>query len=331
MKIMETGWCMKKILFVLTLVMIMVSSIVAGTLAMYATSVDNLAEGSVTAKEFVFVGEGADSFQQGVKIAPSEAVRWQLKVKNYDERVITETDLYYKLTFSVLASAGKNAIQPLVVTVKDSAGNVLNSVTGTGTFDVTGMFPLSEAGQEKGFNVEIYWPDNGSNDINYAGSNYGTTVNVDAAASQVPFGGDTGTEEPGIGDGIAVRYETSVPWQNGQSGINEYQYKVTITNTSDRAIEDWKIAFSLPTDRLTGVWSNAKLVPGSPDGYYKFVNPGYNNQATDDILPGQSVSFSGHAFGMGTERIRDVTVGGSNISDTDRIELSCEFGKSSLN
>ncbi len=322
---------MKRIIFILTLVMVMVSSIVAGTLAMYATSIDKLAEGSVTAKEFVFTGAGTDSFQQGIKIAPSETAQWHFKVKNYDNQIITETDLYYKLTFNVSASAGKSAIQPLVVTVKDSAGRVINSVTGTGTFDVTGSFPLSETGQEKDYTVEIYWPGSGSNDVNYAGNKYGTTVNVGAAASQLPFASDPGTPEPGGGKDIAVRYETTVPWQNGQSGIYEYEYKVTITNLSDHVIKDWKIAFSLPTDRITRAYSNAKLVSDQPNGHYQFVNPGYNNQATDNILPGQSVSFRGPARGRGTEPIRDIVVGGSNVSDSNKIDLTCEFGKTSLN
>lgn len=322
---------MKKAIFVLALVLIMVSSIVAGTLAMYSTSIDTLAEGSVAAKEFVFLGEGADSFHQGIKIAPSETVRWQFSVKNYNGHVITETDLFYKLTFAVSASPGKSAIQPLVVTVKDSNNNILKSVTGTGTFDVTGQFPLSEAGQKKDYVVEIYWPQHGSNDINYAGNGFGTTVNVDAAASQIPFVSDPGNEEPGQENDIAVRYETTAAWQNGQSGIYEYEYKVTITNNSDKVIEDWNIAFTLPTDRLTRAWSNATLLSGLPAGYYKFVNPGYNNQNTDDILPGRSVSFRGPALGRGTEPIRDIVVGGSNMTDSNHIDLSYEFGKASLN
>jgi hypothetical protein len=319
---------MRKFVFSLILILTMAGSIVAGTLAMYTTSIDNLAEGSVVAKEFVFVGEGTDSFRQGVKIAPSETVRWQFKVKNYEDHVITETDLFYKLTFNVAASAGKSAIAPLTVTVKDLQGNVLNSVTGVGAFDVLGSFPLSENGQERDYVVELHWPSNDSVDINYAGGDYGTTVNVDAAASQMPFDGQE-TENPPQRRDIGVRYETTVSWQNGQSGINEYQYKITITNNSDQAIRDWYIAFSLPTDRLTGVW-NAKLAPGYPEGSYKIVNPGYNNQTTDDILPGQSISFGGPARGRGTEPIRDISVGGSNTGASSNVDLTCEFGKPSL-
>ncbi|KPU45913.1 cellulose binding domain protein [Oxobacter pfennigii] len=323
---------MKKIIFALLLVLTMATSLVAGTLAMYTTSIDNLADGSVVAKEFVFVGSGTDSFQHGIKIAPTETVRWQFKVKNYENHIITETDLYYKLTFNVNASAGKKTIQPLVVNVKDSGGNILNSVAGIGTFDVIGSFPLSESGQERDYTIEIYWPGDKNTDINYAGSNFGTTINVDAVASQLPFdGSNPGNENPNEESEISVRYETTAPWQNGQSGINEFEYKVTITNNSDEAIEDWEIAFSLPADRITRAWSNARMVSGLPEGSYKFINPGYNNVATDDILPGQSVSFRGPAIGNGTEAIRNISVGGSNMAPSSNVDLTYEFGKSSLN
>ena len=115
----------------------MAGSVTAGTLAMYTTSVDNLAQGSVCAKEFVFTGEGSGSFEQGVKIAPGETVSWQFTVRNYSGNIITETDLYYKLTFDVHASDGKSAIQPLAVTVKDENGNTVGRAAGTGRFDVT--------------------------------------------------------------------------------------------------------------------------------------------------------------------------------------------------
>ncbi len=320
---------MKKIIFILSLVLTMVSSIVAGTLAMYTASIDNVGEGSVVAKEFVFVGDGTDSFQHGIKIAPTETVQWQFRVKNYEDYVITETDLYYKLTFNVLALQGKAAIQPLTVAVKDSQGNVLKSVTGTGTFDVIGSFPLSQAGQEDEYEVEIYWPDGGAEDINYAGNNYGTTVKVDAIASQLPLSEEP--ENPSEQKDVSVRYETLAPWQNGQSGIYQFEYKITITNNSDEAIKDWNIAFSLFTDRITQAWSNAKMVAGLPEGMYKFENPDYSNESTDNILPGQSVSFRGPAYGVGTEAIGNIVVGGSNVSGIRDIDLTCEFGKSSLN
>jgi hypothetical protein len=52
-----------------------------------------------------------------------------------------------------------------------------------GTFESWGL-PLSSAGQEQDYVVELHWPDNGNHDINYAGKQLRTTVNVDAIASQ---------------------------------------------------------------------------------------------------------------------------------------------------
>ncbi len=298
---------MKKTVFVLALLLVMAGSLTAGTLAIYTTTIDDLAQGSVSAKEFVFLGEGTDSFSQGVKIAPTETVSWPFSIKNFDGAKVTETDLYYKLTFNVQPIAGKTAIDPLVVSVLDGSGTVLKSVTGTGTFDVTGAFPVAQAGQSKGYTVKINWPSDNSNDIKYAGGNYGTAVNVSAAASQVPF-----DSNPAPQSNVSVLYETSPAWSNGQSGSYQYEYKVTVTNNSDKTIEDWYVAFDLSTDQLTRAYSNAVMTQGG--GSYRFVNPAYNNTATDDIAPGQSVSFRGPAVGQGLQPIGNVTVGGSNAS-----------------
>jgi len=320
---------MKKVAVTLLLLLTIAGSMAAGTLSSYTATIDNLSSGSVSAKEFVFVGDGSGSFQQGVKIAPSETVRWQFDVKNYQGSVVTETDLYYKLTFTVKAAEGKHAIDPLTVTVKDTDGNVLGSATGTGTFSILGAFPLSAAGQAKTYIVELNWP-SGTNDAQYAGGSFGTSVRVDAVASQIPLSGDPDT--PPQNQSIHVLYETTAPWQNGQSGPHYYQYQITITNNSDETINDWYILFSLPTDRLSAsLWRAKNLSGGLPDGSYKIGNPGYNNSSTDNILPGQSVTFSGQAVGMGTEPIQNIQVGGSNTGTPSGVTLDCQFGKTSLN
>lgn len=325
---------MKKLIFILALILTMASSIVAGSLAMYTVSVGNMAGGSTVAKEFIFTSAGTDSFQQGLKIAPAERNEWQFKVKNYQGNVVSETNMYYKLTFHVTAAPGKQAIAPLVVSVKNQNGEELNSVTGVGTFDVLGSFPLAASGQEADYIVELYWPGDGNSDINYAGSHYGTSINVDAVASQVPLSEDGGGNNPPQQSALDVLYETTYSWQNGQNGIDRYNYQVKITNNSTEPIDDWYIKFSLPTDRPSAaandVW-NAKFVSGLPAGSYQFDNPAYNNSQTDDILPGQTVTFGGAAFGKGREPIQDIQVGGSNVgSPITDVKLSTEFGKSQL-
>ena len=95
-------------------------AVLAGTLASYTTTLDNFASGSVVAKEFIFMEDGTDSFQQNVKIAPTDTLNWSFGVRNYNGTFVTETDLYYKLVFTASATSGKQAIEPLVITVKTS-------------------------------------------------------------------------------------------------------------------------------------------------------------------------------------------------------------------
>ncbi len=355
---------MKKTAWILILLLVMASSVTAGTLAMYTTSIDHLAQGSVSAKEFVFTGEGTGSFEQGVKIAPGETVSWQFQVRNYSGTIITETDLYYKLTFDVHASADKSAIEPLTVSVKDESGNAVGSVMGPGSFDITGEFRLSQSGQGRTYTVEAYWPSDGNIDIDYAGGQYGTAVGIHAVASQAPLDGAgqptplptftplitptptatpsptpvmTSTPTPTVtpaptvtptptpqADNISVLYQTTKSWQNGQSGPREFNYSITITNHSDQPVNAWYIEFKLPDDVLTNTWSNAKMI-GMPAGEYRFVNPGYNNPSMDNILPGQSVTFGGHGIGLGTAAPYGVKVGGSNAAAVGAA-LTTRFG-----
>ncbi|MDP4109003.1 MAG: cellulose binding domain-containing protein [Bacillota bacterium] len=307
---------MKKTALILILILAMVTSVMAGTLASYTTTINDVASGSVIGKEFVFLEDGEDSFRHNIKIAPTEKEEWEFTVKNYNGSIITETNLFYKLEFDVRASDGKHAIDPLTVTVKDEDGEVLNSVTGVGKMTVTGEFPLSADGQKSSYTVEIYWPSDDEIDINYAGKDFGTTVNVSAFASQVPFGsgGDPqDPEDPGESD-IQVKYQAGEAWGvNGhwdnasQQMVYEsykHNFKVTITNNSDEAISNWEIEFLL-NEAVENYWN---AVQGSgPSGGYKFEHPANYNQ---NIGAGESVSFGGTAEGSGSNPISSVKVNG---------------------
>lgn len=175
---------MKKTLVIIALVLVLSTSIIAGTLAMYTTTIDNVAEGSVVAKEFVLVESGTDSFTDNVKIAPSETVDWQFSVQNYNGSVVSETAMALDFNVSVAAADGKTMIDPLVVTVKDQDGNTVGTSTGGGTIQFSDNFALDTNGQQKTYTVSITWPSNDSVDINYAGSNFGAAVNVSVTGTQ---------------------------------------------------------------------------------------------------------------------------------------------------
>lgn len=186
---------MKRALIVVALVLVISVSLVAGTLAMYVIDIDDLAEGSVVAKEFILKPGATNTFAENVKIAPGETVDWTFSVKNHDEGIVSETamDLYFAID---LDDAGeKDAIEPLVVTVKDENEDdiTLAQDSGSGVWTFTDEFALSETGQEKTYTVSIAWPweTTGVDDIDYAGAGFGTVVKVSVTGTQA-----TPTPEP---------------------------------------------------------------------------------------------------------------------------------------
>lgn len=175
---------MKKVLTIIALVLILSTSVIAGTLAMYTTTIDNIAEGSVVAKEFILVKGGTDTFTKDVKIAPSETVDWQFSVKNYDGSVISETGMDLNFAVDVMAENGKSVIAPLVVTVKNSNGDIVGTVNSSGKIVFNDEFALSASGQEKTYTVSVNWPSDNNSDVSYAGANYGTAVKVSVTGTQ---------------------------------------------------------------------------------------------------------------------------------------------------
>ena len=82
---------MKRTLVIMFLVLAISTSIIAGTMAMYVVEIDDLAEGSVVAKEFVLKPGETNTFAEDVEIAPGESVDWEFSVKNYEGGVVSET------------------------------------------------------------------------------------------------------------------------------------------------------------------------------------------------------------------------------------------------
>ena len=104
------------------------TSIISGTLANYSITINNLAKGSSIAKEFIFLEDGADTFKTDVKIAPNESVTWQFAVKNFEDKMISETEMNLKFAVDVLATEKKQAIEPLIVTVSDQDAYVIAKI-----------------------------------------------------------------------------------------------------------------------------------------------------------------------------------------------------------
>lgn len=175
---------MKKVLVMIALVLVVSTSFIAGTLAMYTTTIDDLSDGSVVAKEFVLTEGGKDSFVKNVKIAPGETVDWQFSVKNFDGAVISETAMELDFDINVLAADGKSIVEPLAVTVTDENNEAVGTITASGLIEFADEFALAADGQEKTYTVSINWPSDDTVDIQYAGADYGTSVAVSVTGMQ---------------------------------------------------------------------------------------------------------------------------------------------------
>jgi hypothetical protein len=177
---------MKKTLIGLALVLAIVVSVISGTMALYTTTIDKVADGSVVAKEFVLLENGTDTFTKNVKIAPSETTQWAFSVKNNDGSVISETAMSLNFTVNIGAATGKTAIAPLVVTIKDETGKVVGTQTGTGTLSFQDAFALKAEGQTHTYTVIVNWPSDNAVDSAYTSANgdFGTAVSVSVTGTQ---------------------------------------------------------------------------------------------------------------------------------------------------
>ena len=176
---------MKKILLSTALVLAIAVSVISGTMALYTTKIDSLADGSVLAKQFTLLENGSDSFVKDVKIAPTETVTWNFGVKNYNGSVVSETAMGLAFTVDIAAQQGQQAIAPLVVTIKNESGTVVGTQTGTGTISFSDVFALKSEGQAHTYTVIITWPSS-TGDASYTSDkgSFGSSIRVGVTGTQ---------------------------------------------------------------------------------------------------------------------------------------------------
>ena len=325
---------MKKTLTILLLVLAITTSLIAGTMAYYTVTLDNLVQGEVVAKEFIFVEkEGQQTLSFSDKMAPGETVEWPFTVQNHKDGLVTETDMYYRLTIVVGATDGKQAIAPLAVTVNGQTVTLKDD--GTGTFITDGNFLLQSPDNQQSddHRIVLTWP-HGDNDSAYAGNNFGTTVTVNAVAQQVPFDEvepetpeEPGTEIPGgddeesgetepITSDINVVYKITEAWKQGDPdtpGGYEFKYEIDIINNSDKEIENWVLDFELKDDNLTSSYQS--ILTKENDGRYTISNPiNWNKHIPANSGLENKVTGLGTGSGYNHQPLENVYVNGIEAS-----------------
>ena len=181
---------MKKVLLVSALVMMIVTSMVSGTLAVYTTSIPTIASGIIAAKNFVLVEEGTDTFTANVNLAPTEKKDITFAVNSAKGSNISEVGMHVDITVS-LTAAGR-AIAPLTIVVykgtdTTAAGTIIPTsgllTDGVGDLKFSFDFAAMNTAANQ-YTVVVTWPD-GPNDYAYAGHTCATLLKISATGTQI--------------------------------------------------------------------------------------------------------------------------------------------------
>lgn len=89
----------RKYLLLTFLALAIVTSLTAGTLAIYTSSKDiGDASANVQAKKYVFTAEKSTGYQESIKIAPTESQAYPFEVANFEGTSASEVPLDYTIT-----------------------------------------------------------------------------------------------------------------------------------------------------------------------------------------------------------------------------------------
>jgi len=130
---------MKKFLLTAVLVLAVVTSLTAGTLAAYNQQLD-LTGAAITAKEFDFDFTGSQIFSEGVALAPGDSVRYKFVIANASEMPVD---------FEIATDLTGDLSEVLVLTI-EGAGDAENpgfdavDDTDTREFYVTATWPYAD-------------------------------------------------------------------------------------------------------------------------------------------------------------------------------------------
>ncbi|HPG92874.1 MAG TPA: hypothetical protein PK675_05630 [Clostridia bacterium] len=162
---------MKKTITLILLALIVATSLVTGTLAVYSVEAPEINSGNIIAKEFVFTASGSQDFTTDVQIAPTETVQKTFTVSNFNGNVVTGTDMNVSITVSV---EGEIVPLSIVVTGDQDVTIVNNGTTSTITFTLAANQAVT-----KTFSISVVW-NSTANDNLYMGKVSSIVVNATA-------------------------------------------------------------------------------------------------------------------------------------------------------
>ena len=143
----------KPLLFAL-LALAIVTSLTAGTLAVYTKSVT--LDGDVQIKKFAFSAKGEDTYVKAVKLAPGHDDTTAFTVTNADKNGQAEVDMNYTIVVDITET--EKAMKGLMAELINENGDVLEKGTKIEYTDklVAGKDPVTDA-----YKVKLTWVDDG--------------------------------------------------------------------------------------------------------------------------------------------------------------------------
>lgn len=170
---------MKKFFLIVALVLAVVSSLVAGTMAAYTQTVD-LTASSIVSKAFSVTNGTSNNFSTAIKLAPGDDVTYSVTLTNAGEVGTT-----VKVAALLSAASGKTANERLGMTYSVDGGT---NWTTTAPADFT-----LAVGANKTIQFKIAWPyatDEATNTLDNAvmGSAFGSVFSVKFSCTSVNAG-----------------------------------------------------------------------------------------------------------------------------------------------
>lgn len=269
---------MKKIIITLALVLVIIVSLVSGTLATYTKTLEPIA-GQVEAKQF-YIGTAQTMFPN-IKLAPSENTTWTFQVVNYQNSTVTEVDMDMDMDIKLTVGSpeGKQPIDGLVVGLYENGKQLGTNIIRAGEmkFTIEKAFLAAEK-STRTFEIKVLW-DNGisSDEVDTENadmqntSKIGVTVTGTQCLHETTEGNSITASAQKLPDG---RYEMAFE-NNGESMENGWLMEFS---SEDEAIlsNAGSISVSKGTDTQ---WNTVQMVKNQNGKWQLIPVLGYQHNA----------------------------------------------------
>ena len=186
---------MKKFMVTIALVMTIVTSLVAGTLAVCSVTPESITSGAVVSKKFEYKFTGEDKnntiFINDVSIAPGKTVE-----KYFSTTADFEVDTNTTFTVTMTAANGKTFNRLINATVYkentknknkvkwDLMGNTFSGNEGCNSGEIIETYKASDAEVTTNYKVVFTWPST-DDDSDFIGYNYANAISITGEAKQI--------------------------------------------------------------------------------------------------------------------------------------------------